>query len=101
VTQSSDGHPNEAPVTVDLTREGQPDFVRHATLDLTWMIWETLDSWRDPDPAKSAAGAEAERHRVRAYGPLPWRPSENGDLVLIVRRYTGQEGWWITPETTQ
>ncbi len=91
MTQSSDGHPNEAPVTVDLTREGQSDFVRHATLDLTWMIWETLDSWRDPDPVKLAA----------AYGPLPWRPSENGDLVLIVRRYTGQEGWWITPETTQ
>ena len=79
-------------MTVDLTREGQPDFVGHATLDLTWMIWETLDSWRDPDPVDELAAA---------YGPLPWRPSENGDLVLIVRRYTGQEGWWITPETTQ
>lgn len=96
--ESPHGHPNEASALVDLTRDGTPDFIRHADHDLRWMVWETLDTWCDPDPARSAAGTEAERHRVRAYGPLPWRPSENGDLVLAVRRYSGEEGWWISPE---
>ena len=100
MSQSSHGRPNEARAVVDLTRAGQPDFIHHAQADLRWMVWETLDSWRDSDPAGSGPGTEAERHRVRAYGPLPWRPSENGDLVLIVRRYTGQDGWWISPEPT-
>lgn len=98
MSQSSSGQANETLVTVDLTRVGTPDFICHADRELRWMVWETVDSWRDPDPAASPSGTEAERHRVRAYGPFPWRPSENGDLTLIVRRYADRDGWWISPE---
>jgi hypothetical protein len=100
MSQPLRGHPNEAPAVVDLTQDGQPDFIRHADHNLRWMVWETVDSWRDPNPAAAVPGAEAERHLVRAYGPLPGRPSESGDLVLTVRRYSGREGWWISREPT-
>ena len=42
--------------------------------------------------------AETKRFRVRVSGPLPGRPSEEGEFVMTVRRYGDRPGWWINPD---
>lgn len=84
----------EAPADVKLGPHLTPvDSIVYASLGLKWMIWEVLDSWTNRD-----ATGEVDRHCVRLWGPLPWKPGENGYFVAVVRRYSDRKGWWISPE---
>ena len=53
------------------------------------------------DPAVQRSGGhalESKRFRVRVRGPMPGKPSKEGEFVMIVRRYGDRDGWWIVPE---
>jgi hypothetical protein len=76
-----------------------PVTIRHARLDLAWTVLKVIEDWTTPEywAVKGTAG-ETRRFRVRVRGPLPSRPSEAGDFVMVVRRYGDRPGWWISPE---
>jgi hypothetical protein len=64
------------------------------------MVQEVLESWhRQRSWEARGSPAETERHRLRVWGPLPERPSQNGEFVMIARRTGDRDGWWVAPET--
>jgi hypothetical protein len=75
-----------------------PELVTHVRLGLRWRVREVLDAWEHPDGIKARGGAVHEAWRLRVTGPLPGRPSEHGEFVLIVKGYADRPYWWITPE---
>jgi hypothetical protein len=38
-------------------------------------------------------------YRLRVFGPLPGRPDQHGEFVMIVTAYGNRDRWWIRPET--
>jgi hypothetical protein len=88
----------EAPAVVDLGLYLVPEVIRHAQLGLSWEVLAVLENWTTRR-YHDAVGTheETKRFRVRVSGPLPGDPSAQGEFVMIVRRYGGRSGWWITP----
>jgi hypothetical protein len=76
-----------------------PVAIRHARLGMSWTVLGVLEDFTTPR-YHDAVGtpAETRRFRLRVNGPLPGRPSEDGEFVLLVRRYGDRPGWWISPE---
>ena len=93
----------EAEAHVELGLNGDPaGFIIHGTRsELSWLVWEVLEKWAMPYPQRPArdSHAEVDRFRVRVGGPLPGRPAEYGNFVMIVRRYADDPpgAWWISP----
>lgn len=73
----------EAPALVDLGPRLAPEVIRHARLGLSWTVLAVLENW----------------FRVRVSGPLPGKPLQAGEFVMVVRRYGDWAGWWIAPES--
>ena len=89
----------EALAVVDLGPRLVPVAIRHARLGLPWTVLAVLEDWTTPR-YHDAVGtpAETKRFQVRVSGPLPGRPSQTGEFVMMVRRYGDRPGWWISPE---
>jgi hypothetical protein len=66
------------------------------------MVWEVLDAWKMPYPERPygpRTRVEVDRYRVCVGGPLPGRPREYGNFVMVVRRYSDNPRvWWISPD---
>jgi hypothetical protein len=76
-----------------------PEIIRHGTLCLKWEVLAVLEDWTTPRYHDSVGTpAETRRFRVRAHGPLPGNPAENGEFVMRVARYGDRPGWWIAPD---
>ena len=89
----------EAPAIVDLSYRLTPLSVRHASLELAWSVLAVLEDWTTPRYSEVAGSPlETKRFVVRVRGPPPGRPSEDGEFLMIVRRYGDRDGWWISPE---
>lgn len=89
----------EAPAIVDLSSRLTPLSVRHASLELAWSVLTVLEDWTTPRYSEVAGSPlETKRFVVRVRGPLPGRPSEDGEFLMIIRRYGDRDGWWISPE---
>ena len=89
----------EASAIVDLGPRAVPVAIRHARLDLSWEVVQVLEDWttrRYHDAVGTAAVTK--RFTVRVRGPLPGRPSETGEFVMIIRRYGNRGSWWVAPE---
>jgi hypothetical protein len=90
---------NEAVAIVDLDPRLVPVAIRHARLGLGWKVLQVLENWTTPAYyAVVGTAGETKRFRVRVRGPLPSQPSEDGEFVMVVRRYGDRPGWWIAPE---
>ena len=60
---------------------------------------QVLENWTTPEYyTVNGTPGETRRFRLRVRGPLPSRPSEAGEFVMVVRRYGDRPGWWISPE---
>ena len=40
-----------------------------------------------------------QRYRLRVFGPLPGRPDQDGEFVMIAASYGNRDHWWIRPES--
>jgi hypothetical protein len=90
---------DEALALVDLSPLLTPVAIKHARLDLAWTVLGTLENWTTRRYHDSLGKpVETKRFRVRVRGPLPSKPSQDGEFVLVVRRYGDRAGWWISPE---
>jgi hypothetical protein len=90
-------------VEANVTEEGEdwrPVQVRHRDLGLTWTVRQVLASWRHPGHPQKTYGRPvvSRRHRLRVYGPLPGRPHQFGEFVMIATEYGHRPRWWIRPE---
>jgi hypothetical protein len=69
---------------------------------LNWLIWEVLEAWRMPmreRPYGQEPRVEVDRYRIRVGGPLPGRPRDVGNFIMVARRYSDDSlTWWISPE---
>ena len=95
-------HRGEAEAHVEFGLNGAPaGFIIHGhRSELSWLVWEVLGKWAMPYPERPGPGshAEVDRFRLRVGGPLPGRPAEYGNFVMIVRRYADDPpgAWWIS-----
>jgi hypothetical protein len=89
----------EATAIVELGPYLRPRAIRHAGLGLSWTVLAVLEDWTTPR-YHDAVGTPAltKRFRVRVTGPLPGRPSRDGEFTMIIRRYGDRPGWWASPE---
>lgn len=89
----------EAPAIVDPSYRLTPLSIRHASLELPWSVLAVLEDWTAPRYSEVAGSPlETKRFLVRVRGPLPGKPSEDGEFLMILRRYGDRDGWWISPE---
>jgi hypothetical protein len=90
----------EAQAIVGLGPYLTPVSIHHATLPgLAWTVVRVVEDWTTPAYYEvNGTPGETRRFRVRVSGPLPGRPSEDGEFVLVIRRYGDRDGWWIAPE---
>jgi hypothetical protein len=56
-----------------------------------------LGCWEHPEGPAKAYGLRL-WYRLRVHGPLPGRPREAGEFVLLAWAYGTRPGWWIAPE---
>lgn len=57
----------------------------HAKLDLSWRVMRIVEDWCTPRFADvTGTLGETRRARVMVRGPLPGRPSEDEDFVMII-----------------
>jgi hypothetical protein len=90
---------NEAVAIVGLGPYLTPVSIHHASLNLAWTVLGVIEDWTTPTYyAVVGTAGETKRFRVRVRGPLPSRPSEDGEFVMVVCRYGNRPGWWIAPE---
>ena len=90
---------HEVQAIVDLGPLLVPVAIRHASRDLEWEVLRVLENWTTPEYwAVNGTAAESRRFRVRVRGPLPSRPSEAGEFIMVIRRYGDRPRWWIAPE---
>jgi hypothetical protein len=89
----------EALAIVELGPYLRPCAIRHAGLGLSWEVLAVLEDWTTPQ-YHDAVGtpAQTKRFRVRVTGPLPGRPTQAGEFIMIIRRYGDRPGWWASPE---
>jgi len=96
------GEPPEVAAVVELGPRLTPVGVGHAGCpELSWMVWQTLDSWHISTSRWFAARgtpAVVERHRVLVSGPAPGNPGGYVSYVVVVSRYGNRRGWWMRPE---
>ena len=89
----------EAPAVVELGSRLVPVAIRHARLDLSWSVLAVMEDWTTPRyHAVHGTPEETRRFRVRVRGPVPSRPSSDGEFEMVIRRYGDRPGWWISPE---
>jgi hypothetical protein len=90
----------EVSAIVELGPYLTPVSIRHARLpSLEWTVLGVLENWTtEAYFAVNGTPGETRRFRVRVSGPLPSKPSEDGEFVMVVRRYGDRPGWWIAPE---
>lgn len=89
----------EAPAVVDLGPRLVPVAIRHARLDLSWIVLAVLENWTTPRYYDVVGTSEeTKRFRVRVHGPLPGNPSADGEFVMIIQRYGDRPGWWVSPD---
>jgi hypothetical protein len=74
------------------------ELVRHVTLGLSWRVDEVLQAWTHPYCFSTAfrESAELRRYKFRVHGPLPGRPGEKGEFILVARLYRDRRGWWTS-----
>ena len=74
--------------------------VHHVALGLNWAVREVLGSWTHRGwPEQTYRKPVVERRlRLRVFGPLPGRPEQNGEFVMIATAYGDRHSWWIRPE---
>lgn len=70
-----------------------------ATLNLKWDVLRVLEDWTTP-VHWSALGmpGDTRRFRVLVSGPLPARPAETGEFVMVVLGTGDRSGWRVAPE---
>jgi hypothetical protein len=75
----------EAPAIVELGPYLRARAIRHAGLGLSWTVLAELEDWTTPR-YYDAVGTPAltKRFRVRVTGPLPGRPSRDGETTRVV-----------------
>lgn len=78
----------------------RPREVIHFRLGLRWAVREVLDEWVHPGwPEKTYQKPIVERrYRLRVFGPLPGRPDQLGQFVMIATAYGNRHRFWIRPE---
>ena len=77
----------------------RPDTIWHARLSLRWEVRRVLEDWTTPLYWEVlGTPGETRRFRVVVSGPLPGRPWESGEFVMVVRRTADRPGWWIAPD---
>jgi hypothetical protein len=97
-------HHGEVEAHVEFALNGEPaGFILHGQRPgLSWRVWRVLEKWAMPYPARPGPDpqAEVDRFRLHVGGPLPRRPAEYGNFVMVVRRYADDPpgAWWISPE---
>jgi hypothetical protein len=100
-------HRGEVEGHIELGLSGQPvGFIIHGHQpELSWLVWEVLEKRAMPYPQRPARDSSVvvDWFRIRVGGPLPRRPSEYGNFVMIVCRYADDPpgSWWISPETAR
>jgi hypothetical protein len=65
------------------------------------MVREVLDGWTHPVwPGRTYKKPVVEkRYRLRVFGPLPGRPDQLGEFVLIATSCgSNRDRWWNKPE---
>ena len=76
-----------------------PGAIHHPALALSWTVVAVLENWTTPRYHDAVGTPEqTKRFHVRVAGPLPGRPSETGEFLIVIRRYGDRPGWWICPE---
>jgi hypothetical protein len=72
-----------------------------ATREGPWQVREVLDGWTHPGwPGRTYQKPVAQRrYRLRVFGPLPGRPDQLGEFVMIATSYGSRDHWWIRSET--
>lgn len=63
-----------------------------------------ISRWAMPYPERPGPGVHqvVDWYRIRVGGPLPGRPVEYGNFVMLVRRYSDRPLlWWISPDDGQ
>ena len=90
----------EAPAIAGLGPRLTPAAIRHARLDLSWVVLQVLENWTTPR-YHDVAGTpgETKRFTVRVRGPLPGTPAVDGEFSMVIRRYGDNGGWWIAPRS--
>jgi hypothetical protein len=90
----------EVEATVRLEGDWQPAALCYVARGLRWTVREVLDGWTHPGwPGKTYNKPVTEkRYRLRVFGPLPGRPDQHGEFVMIATSYGNRDRWWIRPE---
>ena len=83
-----------------LKDEWQPVALYHVARGLRWQVRAVLHRWTHPGwPGKTYNKPVVEkRYRLRVFGPLPGRPGQHGEFVMIATSYGNRDRWWIRPE---
>ena len=90
----------EAPAIVHLGPDQAPDIIWHALLSLEWRVLRIAEDWAAADyVAVLGTPGELRRFRVVVSGPLPGRPEETGQFVMVLRQVGDRPGWWVGPES--
>jgi hypothetical protein len=89
----------EVEATVRLEDDWQPVELCYIARGLRWTVREVLDGWTRPGwPGKTYNKPVVEkRFRLRVFGPLPGRPDQHGEFVMIATSYGNRDRWWIRP----
>jgi hypothetical protein len=92
----------EVEATVSMGEGWTPQHVTHLQLLYRWKVKEVLDAWVHPGlPARTYGRQLIERrYRLRVVGPLPGRPRQHGEFIMIVTAYGHRHRFWIRPENT-
>ena len=88
----------EAPAVVELGPRAVPVAIRHARLDLSWVVLQVLEDWTTREyHAVAGTSGETKRFTVQVRGPMPGNPSAEGEFMMTIRRYGNRASWWISP----
>jgi hypothetical protein len=89
--------------TVTLVDQWQPVELYHVARGWRWKVREVLDGWTHPGwPGRAYKKPVVEkRYWLRVFGPLPGRPDQLEEFVMIATSYGNRDGWWIRPEAHQ
>ena len=90
----------EVEAIATLEGQWQPVALYHVARGLRWQVREVLGGWTHPGwPGRTYQKPVAQkRYRLRVFGPLPGRPDQLGEFVMIATSYGNRDHWWIRPE---
>jgi hypothetical protein len=91
----------EVEATASLEDDWQPVELYYVARGLRWTVREVLDGWIHPGwPGKTNQKPVIQKkYRLRVFGPLPERPDQAGEFVMIATSYGNRDHWWIRPES--